>query len=92
MQSPREILSDIWTSAGGEASALDALTLTGDEPLDVLEYRQQHRAFPQESTVDQFFDEAQWESYRALGEHIGAQLFRKIDPAKGWSPSVMTRP
>lgn len=32
MQSPREILHDIWTSAGGEASALDALTLTGDEP------------------------------------------------------------
>ena len=32
MQSPHEILSDIWTSIGGEASALDALTLTGDEP------------------------------------------------------------
>ena len=32
MQSPREILSDIWISTGGEASALDALTLTGDEP------------------------------------------------------------
>jgi hypothetical protein len=32
MQSPREILRDIWTSAGGEVSALDALTLTGDEP------------------------------------------------------------
>jgi crotonobetainyl-CoA:carnitine CoA-transferase CaiB-like acyl-CoA transferase len=36
MQSPRksplEILRDIWTSAGGETSALDALTLTGDEP------------------------------------------------------------
>jgi crotonobetainyl-CoA:carnitine CoA-transferase CaiB-like acyl-CoA transferase len=32
MQSPREILSDIWTSVGGEASALAALTLTGDEP------------------------------------------------------------
>ena len=35
MQSPRksplEILSDIWTSIGGEAAALDALTLTGDE-------------------------------------------------------------
>jgi crotonobetainyl-CoA:carnitine CoA-transferase CaiB-like acyl-CoA transferase len=31
MQSPREILSDVWTSVGGEASALDALTLTGDE-------------------------------------------------------------
>ena len=32
MQSPHEILRDIWTSVGGEASALDALTLTGDEP------------------------------------------------------------
>jgi crotonobetainyl-CoA:carnitine CoA-transferase CaiB-like acyl-CoA transferase len=32
MQSPREILSDLWTSAGGEAAALVALTLTGDEP------------------------------------------------------------
>jgi crotonobetainyl-CoA:carnitine CoA-transferase CaiB-like acyl-CoA transferase len=32
MQSPHEILSDIWTSIDGEASALDALTLTGDEP------------------------------------------------------------
>src|SRR5260370_29605944 len=31
-KSAREILSDIWTSAGGEASALDALTLTGEEP------------------------------------------------------------
>lgn len=32
MQSSRDILSDIWTSVGGELSALDALTLTGDEP------------------------------------------------------------
>ena len=32
MQSPRKILSDAWTSVGGAASALDALTLTGEEP------------------------------------------------------------
>jgi crotonobetainyl-CoA:carnitine CoA-transferase CaiB-like acyl-CoA transferase len=32
MQSPREILSDIWTSAGGDSSALDTVTLTGEEP------------------------------------------------------------
>src|SRR5437763_6360696 len=32
MQTPREILRDIWTSTGSEASALDAVTLTGDEP------------------------------------------------------------
>jgi crotonobetainyl-CoA:carnitine CoA-transferase CaiB-like acyl-CoA transferase len=32
MQSPREILSDVWSSLGGEAAALEALTLTGEEP------------------------------------------------------------
>ena len=32
MQSASEILADIWTSAGGEPSALDAVRLTGDEP------------------------------------------------------------
>jgi crotonobetainyl-CoA:carnitine CoA-transferase CaiB-like acyl-CoA transferase len=32
MQSPREILTDIWTSAGGDASALGGVTLTGEEP------------------------------------------------------------
>src|SRR3978361_774581 len=32
MQSPRQILAELWTLAGGEASALDAVTLTGDEP------------------------------------------------------------
>jgi crotonobetainyl-CoA:carnitine CoA-transferase CaiB-like acyl-CoA transferase len=32
MQSPREILADIWTSAGGEPSALDRVTLSGEEP------------------------------------------------------------
>src|SRR5437660_4578678 len=31
-KAPLEILSDIWTSAGGDAAALDAVTLTGDEP------------------------------------------------------------
>jgi crotonobetainyl-CoA:carnitine CoA-transferase CaiB-like acyl-CoA transferase len=32
MQSPREILADLWTSAGGEPSALDTVRLTGEEP------------------------------------------------------------
>jgi crotonobetainyl-CoA:carnitine CoA-transferase CaiB-like acyl-CoA transferase len=32
MQSPKEILADIWSSAGGAASALGAVRLTGDEP------------------------------------------------------------
>src|SRR6266849_3297680 len=32
MQTPREILADLWTLAGGDPSALDAVTLTGQEP------------------------------------------------------------
>jgi crotonobetainyl-CoA:carnitine CoA-transferase CaiB-like acyl-CoA transferase len=32
MQTPREILANLWTLAGGDPSALDAVTLTGDEP------------------------------------------------------------
>ena len=32
MQTPREILSDLWALAGGEPAALDAVTLTGEEP------------------------------------------------------------
>jgi hypothetical protein len=46
-------------------------SLTGDEPLDVLQYAAAHPDFPQEATSDQFFDEAQWESYRRLGQHVG---------------------
>src|SRR5579871_1559939 len=32
MQSPKQILADLWTLAGGEPAALDAVTLTGEEP------------------------------------------------------------
>jgi len=32
MQTPREILADLWTSAGGDAAALDTVTLSGEEP------------------------------------------------------------
>jgi len=45
-------------------------SLTGDEPEPVLNYKADHPAFPHETTVDQFFDDDQFESYRALGVHI----------------------
>jgi hypothetical protein len=51
-------------------------SLTGNEPDSLLDYRQDHLTFPHETTADQFFDEAQFEAYRALGEHIGNDLFR----------------
>jgi hypothetical protein len=60
--------------------------LVGDEPSDILQYVANHPKFPQEPTSDQFFDEAQWESYRKLGEHIGAELhelLKSLESAQG---------
>ena len=45
-------------------------SLTGDEPADVLNFRRQHRTFPHDTTLNQFFTESQFESYRRLGQHI----------------------
>ena len=49
-------------------------TLVGDEPADIRHYRSENPDFPHEGTVDQFFDEAQWESYRRLGELIAERV------------------
>jgi len=49
-------------------------TLIGDEPVDVANYARTHAAFPQESTVNQWFDTPQFESYRMLGLHTVASL------------------
>ncbi len=45
-------------------------SLTGDEPADVKQYGRSSPDFPHESTTDQWFSESQFESYRALGNHI----------------------
>lgn len=58
-------------------------TLVGDEPPDVAQYARRNDAFPHETTLDQFYDEAQWEAYRKLGEHIAERalgsLARRLD-------------
>ncbi|QGZ59252.1 hypothetical protein FAZ97_27135 [Paraburkholderia acidiphila] len=55
--------------------------LFGDEPVDVCSYAATSKvpggAFPQETTADQFFTEAQFESYRMLGEHTVLNTFKK---------------
>lgn len=45
-----------------------------DLNADLYGYRKAHKAFPDESTVDQFFDEAQFEAYRELGYQVGKRL------------------
>jgi hypothetical protein len=52
--------------------------LVGDEPADVAQYRRRNAAFPNESTGDQFYDEAQWESYRKLGEDAVRSALRGV--------------
>lgn len=48
-------------------------------PLDVKLYARAKPQFPQQTTGDQFFDEAQWESYRKLGLEIGLRVFGAWD-------------
>jgi hypothetical protein len=40
-----------------------------DIPIDVVQYAGTSGNFPHQSTIEQFYDESQFESYRALGEH-----------------------
>jgi hypothetical protein len=49
-------------------------SLTGDEPADVVQYSRSKPDFPHETTADQWFTESQFESYRALGYHVGSEL------------------
>lgn len=53
-------------------------SLTGDEPTDLINFKLQELAFPHHSTIDQFFNESQFESYRRLGEHIADYTAAKL--------------
>jgi len=45
--------------------------------VDVRNYALMHPSFPNEPTLNQFFDDDQWESYRSLGEYAARALFDK---------------
>lgn len=49
--------------------------VTANLGADLAQYRAVHLAFPQEPTADQFYDEAQWESYRKLGLELTKTVF-----------------
>ncbi len=53
-------------------------SLQGNEPADVRQYAGRSPDFPQQTTADQFYDEAQWEAYRKLGEHIVGGLLERL--------------
>ncbi|MEQ1488257.1 MAG: hypothetical protein ABL920_07165 [Methylotenera sp.] len=49
--------------------------ITAAEPADLQSYALTYPGFPHQSTADQWFDEAQFESYRKLGHRIGLAAF-----------------
>lgn len=51
------------------------LSVTGNESELIKRYRGTCPEFPHQSTLDQFFDEEQFESYRQLGAHVADGLF-----------------
>ncbi len=48
--------------------------ITGTEDIHIQEYAAHEPSFPQQTTADQFFDEAQFEAYRALGFHMASSF------------------
>jgi hypothetical protein len=54
-------------------------TLTRYLPGDLYGYKRRNADFPHQTTLDQFFDEDQFEAYRELGYRLSAQLFRDIE-------------
>jgi hypothetical protein len=49
--------------------------ITDDLPEDLLNYQEKEPNFPHQTTLEQFFDDAQWESYRKLAEYVSNLIF-----------------
>jgi Patatin-like phospholipase len=58
-------------------------SLTGDENDLIIKYKNDNPSFPHETTGDQFFGEAQFEAYRALGFHAMMNLLTGQDRVPG---------
>jgi hypothetical protein len=90
VSNPHGVLGTIRYSAVDGPDAPDGLllyvkaTLSGDEPIDIRNFAQSDPAFPHDSTSDQFFDEARFESYRALGYHSVLSLAGTLKDADAW--------
>jgi len=67
---------------GGETGYLFYIksSLSGDENVYITKYRAADPTFPHQTTADQFFDEEQFEAYRALGHHVTDHVLRRHVP------------
>jgi hypothetical protein len=67
-------------------------SVTDDVPTAVKAYRATHKEFPHQSTADQWFDESQFETYRALGEHAIATAFPSGTTGRTALSRYLTKP
>ncbi len=67
-------------------------TLTRFLPGDLYGYRARNKDFPHQTTLDQFFDEEQFEAYRELGYRLASQLFRDIEAARKEGATPLSPP
>lgn len=63
------------------------LSVTGNESELIKRYRITHPDFPHQTTLDQFFDEEQFEAYRQLGVHVAEGLFSRVLMGAGTEPN-----
>ena len=56
-------------------------SLLGTECVNIANYHRANPEYPHQTTADQWFDETQFESYRALGYHIGQTVFGELSQA-----------
>ncbi len=69
-----------YPAAGGKPAGIGLLlylklSITGNETEVIKRYRVTHPEFPHQSTLDQFFDQEQFEAYRELGVHVAQGVF-----------------
>jgi hypothetical protein len=64
-----------------------------DLPIDLAAYATQERSFPHDSTGRQWFSEAQFESYRALGEISMVRALEQLNdkPSHQIGKSILDR-
>jgi hypothetical protein len=63
------------------------LSMTGDEIELLKRYRTMHPDFPHQTTLDQFYDEEQFEAYRQLGVHVAQGMFSPALIGHGGNPA-----
>ncbi len=72
------VIGDITYHCGKKAQFIYIkATLQSELSADVLGYKNQNPTFPDQSTIDQFFDELQFEAYRELGFQIAHRLLKQ---------------